>query len=311
MGAMKDAHNLSRASAIGVTLLSAGLFGIATPAVKPLIEGIAAQLGAGLLYLGMGTGLGAAYVLRGRPPPGILPAEVPWLGVSLLSGGILAPWLIFWGLSQSTATATSLLANTEVVFSTLLARFLFGEHYSGRLFLGVGLIVGGAIALGGAEGTIAPLPALAVVCACAFWGVDNNAMRKIAHADASFVGCVKGLVSGSTNILIALFLGAGAPSLRTSFSIMAVGWLCYGVSFGLYVKGLRVLGAARTSAFYGTAPFAGALVGICLLREPVSWNLFAAACLMGAGVWLHVIDPHAPMGPHIVDVPDDLRSRNH
>ena len=167
MGTMKDAHNLSRTSAIWVTLLSAGLFGIATPAVKPLIQGIDAQLGAGFLYLGMGSGLGVAYLFRGRPSAGILPSETPWLALSLLSGGILAPWLIFWGLSQSTATATSLLANTEVVFSTLLARFLFGEHYSSRLFLGVGLIVGGAIALSGAEGTIALLPAIAVVCACA------------------------------------------------------------------------------------------------------------------------------------------------
>jgi drug/metabolite transporter (DMT)-like permease len=77
------------------------------------------------------------------------------------------------------------------------------------------------------------------------------------------------------------------------------------------VKGLRVLGAARTSAFYGTAPFAGALVGVGLLGEPVSWNLMVAAALMGLGVWLHVVDPHAPMGPHIVDMPDDLKRVNH
>jgi hypothetical protein len=302
---MTTSHNPSRNGAIGIILLSAALFGLATPAVKPLIGGVAPQLAAGILYLGMGAGLAVAYLARGMPAAGVSHGESRWLVTSVVSGGIIAPWLIFWGLGHATATATSLLANTEVVFSTLLARFWFKEPYSSRLFLGVGLIVGGALALGGGRGNIDPLPAIAVVLACAFWGIDNNAMRKIAHADASFVGLIKGLVAGSTNVVLALAFGATLPPATTTLGILSVGGLCYGVSFGLYVKGLRVLGAARTSAFYGTAPFAGALVGVGLLHDPLTFGLLAAAILMGGGVWLHAAEPHAPMGPHLVDVPDD------
>jgi drug/metabolite transporter (DMT)-like permease len=210
-----------------------------------------------------------------------------------------APFLMFWGLSHTTATATSLLANTEVVFSTLIARFLFGERYSSRLFFGVALILGGALALEGIHsGAVAVAPALAVVGACAFWGIDNNAMRKVAHADANLVGFIKGLVAGTANVVVALCLGATANSPLALCGVALIGIVCYGMSFGLYVRGLRVLGAARTSAYYGTAPFTGAIASILVLGEPVNPRLGVAAALMGAGVWLHLTDPHPPLGPH-------------
>jgi drug/metabolite transporter (DMT)-like permease len=305
MGAMTTSHNLSRSAAIWVTLASAALFGVATPAVKPFIQGIAPQLAAGVLYIGMGIGLLVAYLARGAPPANVAKHELKWLFISLVCGGVVAPWLIFWGLSHATATATSLLANTEVVFSTVLARFWFGERYSNRLFIGVACIVGGAMVLGGLRGGMDPLPALAIVCACAFWGIDNNAMRLISHADASFVGSAKGLIAGATNVLIALGWGAVMPPTGPLLGVLGVGVICYGASFGLYVQGLRVLGAARTSAFYGTAPFAGALMGVGLLHEPVTVNLLTSALLMGAGVWLHAAEPHGPIGPHVVDMADD------
>ncbi len=306
MGAMDVSHNLSRTTAIAYTLSSALLFGLAMPALKPLMQAIEPQLAAGLLYMAMGLGLGATYLARGAPSPRIVRGEMGWLLLTLVSGGAIAPWLLFWGLAHATATTTSLLANTEIVFSTVLARFLFGEGYSGRLFFGVALILGGAMTLGGIGiGAIAPGPALAIVAACGFWGIDNNAMRKIAHGDASFVGCMKGLFAGAMNLGLALAFGATLPALSTTLGIAAVGAICYGASFGLYVRGLRVLGAARTSAYYGVAPFAGAAVAITFLHEPVTLRLAAAALLMGLGVGLHLIEPHAPMGPHAVDVPDD------
>jgi drug/metabolite transporter (DMT)-like permease len=300
---MDASHNLSRSTAISFSLVSAALFGLATPAVKWFIAGVEPQLAAGVLYLGMGGGLAAAYAARGAPRTRIEPQERGWLVLSLVCGGLLAPWLIFWGLAHATATSTSLLANTEVVFSTLLARFFFNEHYSGRLFLGVALILGGTLVLSGfGSGAIDVAPAVAIVVACALWGLDNNAMRKVSHGDASFIGSAKGLIAGSTNVALAFVLGAKTAPASSLLGIAAVGALCYGLSFGLYVKGLRVLGAARTSAYYGTAPFAGALAAIVLLHEPVGIRLCVAAMLMGVGVWLHLSEPHPPAGPHAIDL---------
>jgi hypothetical protein len=55
---------------------------------------------------------------------------------------------------------------------------------------------------------------------------------------------------------------------------------------------LRQLGAARTGAYFSTAPFLGALAAILFLREPITVQLVVAGLLMGAGVWLHLTEDH-------------------
>jgi ABC-type nickel/cobalt efflux system permease component RcnA len=46
------------------------------------------------------------------------------------------------------------------------------------------------------------------------------------------------------------------------------------------------------------APFAGAILSILLLRDPVTWNLGAAMALMGLGVWLHLTEHHVHTRSH-------------
>ena len=61
---------------------------------------------------------------------------------------------------------------------------------------------------------------------------------------------------------------------------------------------LRDLGTARTGAYFSTAPFAGAALGLLLLEEPLTWNLAVAAVLMAWGVWLHLTERHAHVHAH-------------
>jgi hypothetical protein len=74
--------------------------------------------------------------------------------------------------------------------------------------------------------------------------------------------------------------------------------VAYGVSLALFVVGLRHLGASRAGAYFSTAPFVGALVAVLFLAEPVTWQLLAAAALMGPGVWLHLTEHHAHAHRH-------------
>jgi drug/metabolite transporter (DMT)-like permease len=285
----------ARRTAILATLVAAILFGLGTPAAKQLIAGFGAALLAGLLYLGMGGVLALVFAARGAPPPRLTHGESAWLAVSVTLGGVLAPWLLFWGLARMPATVASLLLNTEVVLTALLARFLFREHYGRRLFVGLGLIAAGSAVLGG--GARAPadvLPTLAVLGACLAWAIDNNATRRIAHADASFIGLAKGLIAGSCNTAIALAAGASWPAPHALLAALAIGAVSYGLSFGFYMRGMRELGAARTSALFATAPFAGAALAVGALGEPVTARLALAAAAMAAGVWIHVTERHAP-----------------
>ena len=60
----------------------------------------------------------------------------------------------------------------------------------------------------------------------------------------------------------------------------------------LFVLGLREIDAARTGAYFSTAPFVGAIASLILWREPLTpWLVLGGAC-MAVGVWLHVTERH-------------------
>lgn len=88
-------------------------------------------------------------------------------------------------------------------------------------------------------------PALSVLLACGFWALDNNFTRKVALVEASWVACVKGLVAGVGNLVLAFVLGASLPDLRTIPAVLLVGFMAYDVSLTLFVLALRHLGASR------------------------------------------------------------------
>ena len=64
------------------------------------------------------------------------------------------------------------------------------------------------------------------------------------------------------------------------------------MSLALFVVALRDLGAARTGAYFSTAPFMGAIAAVIFLDEPVTLQLVIAGGLMGFGVWLHLTEVH-------------------
>ena len=80
---------------------------------------------------------------------------------------------------------------------------------------------------------------------------------------------------------------------------MTVGLLGYGVSLVLFVLALRGLGAARTGAYFSTAPFMGAAIAVLAFGERPSPTLWLAAVLMGAGVWLHLQERHEHAHTHL------------
>jgi drug/metabolite transporter (DMT)-like permease len=207
---------------------------------------------------------------------------------------------MMWGLSRMPASGAALLLNAEAVFTALIAWFVFRENFDRRIALGMALIVAGAVVLSwpGVADFDAALPALAVIGACLAWGIDNNLTRKVALADARYVAMVKGLAAGITNTGIALSLGARLPEFSVVGAAAMLGFLGYGLSLVLFVLALRQLGTARTGAYFSTAPFAGAVVALVLLREPLTPGLGIAAALMAWGVWLHLTERHEHFHAH-------------
>lgn len=276
------------------TLLAAALFGAGTPLAKLLLAQTSPWLLAALLYLGSGLGLFILRLLRKVPPSPLPPGEGKWLVAAVLAGGMAGPVLLMVGLSGMPASSASLLLNAEGVLTALIAWFVFRENFDRRIALGMLAIVAGGMVLSwpGQANFGEMWPALAVLGACLAWAVDNNLTRKVSLSDASFIAMVKGLAAGASNLVLALTLGAGWPSVPVVVAAAVLGFASYGASLALFVIGLRHLGTARTGAYFSIAPFVGAALAIALLGEPISLPLLIAGALMAWGVWLHLTENH-------------------
>jgi drug/metabolite transporter (DMT)-like permease len=289
-------------SGIAFALLAALLFGVSTPFAKVLLGEHPPILLAGLFYLGSGAGLSLIRLALGkrRREAALTRRDIPWLAGAVFLGGILGPVLLLLGLQQVPASGASLLLNLEVVFTFLVAWFVFRENFDQRILIGSVAIVAASVLLAwenaAAFGDL--IGPLLVAAACLCWGIDNNLTQKVSGGDPLQVGAVKGLVAGAINTAIALLMGARFPSASGVGEAMLLGLVSYGLSLACFVRALRDLGAARTGAYYSLAPFFGAAIGIPLLREPARPGFLAGAALMAAGVWLHLTERHVHRHTH-------------
>ncbi len=280
-------------------VLAAVLFGASTPLAKLLLrEGLNPQLLAGLFYLGSGVGLGLLFLAR--RVVGLEPGEarlrrqdLPQFSLAVLLGGAVAPVLMMAGLARTSAASASLLQNLEGLATMGIAWMVFRENVDRRLLIGALAILTGAVVLSWTGGSVRPgSGTLLIAAACVAWGADNNLTRPLAKADPVQIAAIKGLVAGSANVALALGAHARLASVDTTLAAGAVGFLAYGVSLVLYVLGLRHLGAARTAAYFSTAPFIGSALAVGLLSDPLTERLLAAGALMGVGLYLHLSERH-------------------
>ena len=290
-----------------LALAAAALFGASTPAAKPLLGVIDPFVLAGLLDLGSGLGLGSWWLLararRRADESSEAPLgrrDVPWLAAAIASGGVAAPLLLMWGLAATPASTASLLLNLEGVLTAVLAWFVFHEGFDRRIALGMLAIAGGSMLLVG--GGLAPGSSLwgplAIVGACLGWALDNNLTRRVSGGDPVAIAALKGIVAGPVSLALGRGGGAAWPASRPLLLGAAIGVVAYGVSLVLYVRALRDLGAARTGAYFSSAPFVGAALSLAILGEPLSGSLAGAGLLMGLGLYLHLTEHHAHEHTH-------------
>ena len=194
------------------------------------------------------------------------------------------------------ASGASLLLNAEGVFTAVLAWLVFRENFDRRIALGMMAIVAGAVLLSVPDGAElgSPWPALAVLGACLFWGLDNNLTRKIALNDATWLAAVKGLGAGPVNLMLAFALGATLPAAGSVAAALVVGFFAYGVSLVLFIVGMRHVGTARAGAYFSIAPFFGA-----------PWRSCSASRSPGSS------DRRAPHGIRRVAAPDRTPRHEH
>ena len=297
-------------------LLAALFFGASAPISKLLLGDVPPVLMAAFLYLGSGTGISliklSHRLTSNQKEAGIKAPDVKWLAGAIISGGIVAPIILMISLQNTAASTASLLLNFEGVGTTLIALFFFRESISRRALTAIFAITIASIFLSTnfAGGSGLSLGALGVLLACVLWGVDNNLTRNISAKDPLTIVACKGLVAGTFSLLLGLLLGQRLPALTSILSILLLGFLSYGLSTMLFIYSMRGLGAARTSALYGTAPLAGVLLSILIFRDPITLLFGVAAVLMVAGALLLANEEHAHFHIHMPVVHEHRHSHD-
>ena len=289
---------IRRGTVAGLTAAIA--FGLSAPASKWLLGRIDPLLLAGLLYLGAFVAL-SAWRRTSRQEARLRRADLPKLGVVVVSGGIAAPVLLLFGLDRLSGLTGSLLLNLEGVFTIVLGILWFGEHLGRRAWIGAIGVLGGAALLGldGGGGEATVLGVALVLAACVGWAVDNNVTQVLTTRDPRQIVLVKAGVAGVFNVTLALALGSRLPAVEITLGALALGAVSYGLSILLDAYALRYLGAAREAVVFATAPFAGAALSIVLLSDVPSLVDGFAALGMLLGMALLLTDRHDHVHDHV------------
>jgi drug/metabolite transporter (DMT)-like permease len=279
---------------IGIALLSAALFGAATPASKLLLDGFTPLQLAGLLYMGAALGV-VPMTLRsgGLRLPGTRDRRNRLrLFGAVLAGGVAGPVLLLLALQRADASSVALWLNFELAATALLGAIWFREHFGAFGWSAVGIAFVGAGVLSVPNGMAGIGAACLVLAACTCWGLDNHLTALIDGITPSQSTFWKGLVAGTVNIVIGFGIDPRLPDALLLFVALVVGVFAYGVSIVLYIFSAQSLGATRAQVAFASAPFFGVLFAVLLVGEPLTFAHIAAGTLFLAAVALFTLERH-------------------
>lgn len=284
------------------------LFGLTTPCIKLILPGYDLLPVAELLYAGAGLGLGlfeifltwtknSAYFQSETP---IQKADLGLLSGIILTGGILGPLLMLYGLQRISAVVGSLLLNLEAPLTILLAVTLFREHLGKREVGAAMFIFAAAGILSYRPGTVYGdwLGVLSISGACVCWAVDNNLTQRLSLRNPLAVARIKGLSAGGFSLGLSWMLDYEFPDITAIVMVLTLGFVGYGISVVLDIYALRFLGAAREAAFFATAPFIGALAAVPILGEGWGVAEYLAGATMAIGVSVLLREHHSHLHAH-------------
>lgn len=278
----------------GITfaIIAAALYAVNAPFSKILLDFMPPTLMAGFLYIGAGVGMVFIACIRKLRKTEtkelkLTKSELPYT-VAMILLDIAAPICLMIGLNTTTAANAALLNNFEITATAIIALIVFKEKISLRLWLGILFVTLSCTILSFED--ISSLRfsygSLFVILAAICWGFENNCTRKISSKDPLQIVLLKGIFSGIGSIIIGLCIGERISAFWSIAAVLGLGFVAYGLSIYFYVNAQRLIGAARTSAYYAVAPFIAVLFSLVIFRETPSVTYFIAFILMMAGAWL-------------------------
>jgi drug/metabolite transporter (DMT)-like permease len=216
------------------------------------------------------------------------------LAFVILSGAVIAPYLLLQGLNQTTAINAALILNIESLFTVLIAFTFLKERGKRKDYLGILLLLVGVLFLTtNAEFyklslTKEILGNLLIVGACLFWGIDNNLSKFLSKKrDIVMVTGLKCFIGGLVLLASSQILGIrfNVPIASLPY-LLSVGAFSIAFSVLFFLFALREIGSMRTGVIFSTSSLFGAMFALVVLREPFSPIQLLAGLVMLSGVYI-------------------------
>jgi drug/metabolite transporter (DMT)-like permease len=231
-------------------------------------------------------------------PPGRPDAwRIVWMGVIGFAGAFAFG---NWGLARSTATNAALLIIAEPVSIMALSPLLLGERLSRRETAGAAVAVLGAavVVLDGVPGLTAALAPhwrgdLLLVLAGVAYGAYTLLGRGVLARLSPLQVTARSIAWGAVVMVPFALLewwGGARPTLTAS-AVTGALYLALVITVLGYLVwnwALARVPAPQVAVFLTVQPIGGAIIGVLLLREPLTAFTVAGGVLVVLGLWLTV-----------------------
>lgn len=246
----------------------------------------------GLMRFGPAALLFSPVILR----HGLLPGGATWRQAAVFAGfgGIGFVLCLAGGLAYAPVADSGVFTPAMLpIYVALLSFVLLRERFGRIQILGFGLILAGALAVGGWQAVAGAAPGawrghLLFSAASMSWAIYTIAFRRsgLAVLPAAAMLCVW---SAFGFILLAFVFGAhfgGASPATLALQTILQGVLSGFVATLTFFYAISRLGAARTASFAALTPILAALGGWLLLGEALTPVVAAGVAVTAAGVAL-------------------------
>ena len=196
-----------------------------------------------------------------------------------LCGAVIAPILFFYGLSNTSASDSSILINGEILFSILLAIVFFNEKLIKREIIAVILVLFGIVILTtnmqfSNSFLELNIENILIVGATLFWALDNNISKiisKTIHIPKIIV--LKSLIGGSLLFMLTMVIFGieefEVDIFHISYLVFA-GSMGFGVSLFFFLNSLKRIGTVKTMLLFSTSSIFGMIFATIFLNENIT-----------------------------------------
>jgi drug/metabolite transporter (DMT)-like permease len=273
-------------AAIGAAFLG----GLLPTLSKPLLEIMSPVFFTSLVTLAPAV-LFTPVALRSKENKHIRKKGYVILAATAIAGGLVAPFIYFVGLQETSASDAALLSNGEMVFTVLIATLFFGERLSRKGFFALTLLAIGIITvITGLQFQNLSFTApghILILTATFLWGVDNNVTSAITErVNVARIIQIKALISGSGLLAIAFLSHEVSSSLTDVLYVFLFGIFVFSGTAYLSIESLKRLGAITTTIIFPISSIFGLFFAYVLLHETITFLQIGSVIIIIFGIYI-------------------------